>query len=191
MTLSTNKPYSKPFYGKGIFINEAVIVSIADVSGTTPHPLTSSVDIGVRLTLEVGKDFRPEMLIAGSFKRNESGEVLGWGSAFPIQELFSKLGYNGTLNPDNSIPDEALETMLGKRFLRLSYVSGEKINGKPHYSDWNIIATPEEGADTLAKRFHASLEKGYPRNYRPEVLDTTPAENTSTTDTSIPEGGVF
>ena len=60
MTLSLNQPYSKPFFGKGIFVNEATIVSIEDVSATTPHPLTNPVDIGVRLVLEIGRDFQPE-----------------------------------------------------------------------------------------------------------------------------------
>lgn len=191
MTLSVNKPYSKPYFGKGIFVNEATIFSIEDVSGTTPRPLTNPVDIGVRLVLEIGKDFQPELLIAGNFKRSESGEITGWGSAFPVQELFSKLGFKGNLNSDNSLTDEALEAMLGKKFLRLSYVSGTKNNGKVHYSDWNIIATPEEGAESLAKRFQSSLSKGYPKNYRPESLDAEPIEQTTSVNETVEEDDVF
>ncbi|MFZ4622375.1 MAG: hypothetical protein ACOYNS_17565 [Bacteroidota bacterium] len=191
MTLSMNQPYSKPFFGKGVFVNEASIYAIEDVSGTTPHPLTNPVDIGVRLTLDIGRDFQPEMLIAGNFKKNEIGEIIGWGSAFPVQEFFSKLGYKGTLNPDNTIPEEALEEVLEKKFLRLSYVSGSKNNGKAHYSDWNIVTSIDDGAESLAKRFHSSVAKGYPKNYRPDALDDQPVANHATESESVEEGNVF
>ncbi|MFA6468220.1 MAG: hypothetical protein WCW35_04920 [Bacteroidota bacterium] len=175
MTLSTNNPYAKPTFGKGVYINEATIIEVEDVSGTTPQPFIKQVDIGIRLTLDIGKTFSTKMLIAGDFKRNENQEVTSWGAAFIVQEAFAKLGYKGSLNPDNSIPDEALESLLDKKFLKLSYVSGVRENGKFYWTDWNNICSVEEGAEQLAKRFKASLAKGYPKNYRPELLDREPA----------------
>jgi len=172
MTLSCNNPFSTRTYGPGIYINEVTILNAEDISGQ-PLPYSENpVDIGIKLTLDIGKDWNPEMIIAGSFKRDfETNEVIGWGSAWPVQEALSKLGYTGSLNEDNRIPPEVLEDIVGKKFLRLSYVSGTKGDGKHRYSDWNLIGSVEEGADTLAARFRRQIAKGYPKNYRPELLE--------------------
>ncbi len=172
MTLSTNNQWKKRTYGPGIFINEVEVAAAEDISGTTPPYMDRSVDIGIKLTLEVGKDFQPQLSITGNFKRDpDTGEVIGWGGAFVVQEALARLGFKGELDQENRIPAEALEGVIGKRFLRLSYISGEKQNGKPRYSDWGRIATPEEGTEDLVTRFKRSVAKGYPKNYRPELLD--------------------
>lgn len=171
MTLSV-KPFSNHSFLKGVFISEVEIVDAEDISGEVLPHLQQPFDIGVRLKLEIGRSFQPEFVIAGNFKRDElSGEVIGWGSAFVVQEALSRLGFKGDLEPDNRIPEGVVPSLVGKRFLRLSYVSGLKENGKLRYNDWNMIATLEEGAESLLKRFERSLSRGYPRNYRPELMD--------------------
>jgi hypothetical protein len=184
MTLSCNKPYTKRNYGPGIYINEATIANVEDISGQ-PLPFTEQpFDIGIKLTLDIGKDFRPEMIIAGNFKRDpESGEIIGWGSGFVVQEALTRLGYSGVLAEGNRIPTDALVSLIGKTFLRLSYVSGTRNDGKFKYTDWNQIATVDEGADSLASRFKRSLTKGYPRNYHPDLLDMPPLEEVTATST--------
>jgi hypothetical protein len=172
MTLSTDNQWKKRTYGPGVFINEVEVAAAEDISGTTPPFMDRPVDIGIKLTLEIGKNFQPVLSITGNFKRDtDTGEVIGWGSAFVVQEALSRLGFKGELDQENRIPADALQRVIGKSFLRLSYISGEKQNGKPRYSDWGRMASTEEGAEELAKRFKQSVAKGYPKNYRPELLD--------------------
>jgi len=177
MTLSCNKRYQKRTYGPGIFINEATIADVQDVSGLILPFMERPFEIGIKLYLDIGRNFQPELVIAGDFKRDPAtGEVVGWGGAFVVQEALSRLGYTGPLEDGNKIPEEVLLELVGKQFLRLSYVSGQKENGKLRYSDWNQIATPEEGPDDLLLRWKRSLQRGYPRNFRPELMDRAAGE---------------
>ncbi len=171
MTLSCNKPSQIPDMPLGVFIGEATIVSVEDVSGTTPAFMSRAVDIGMNLTLEIGREFQPRMLIAGNFRRDiKSGEVVAWGSACVVQDALLRLGYTGALDPGNKIPAKALQGLVGVTFLRLSYVSGTKNTGKPRYSDWTTIGSIADGPDELLARWKHSRSRGYPRNYRPDVL---------------------
>ncbi len=157
---------------KGIIVGKVTIVGVEDISGTTPQHLQFPVDIGIKLTLDVGKSFQPEMIIAGNFKRdNSTGDVVSWGGGFVIQDLLIRMGYLGKLNEGNTIPSEALESLKGKSFLRLSYVTGLKQDGRPRYSDWTQVAAEDESRESLVARFHRSVAKGYPKNFRPEVLE--------------------
>lgn len=172
MTLSCDRTFTKRTYGPGIYINEVTVANVVDISGEILPFRDQPYDIGIKLVLDIGRDFQPEMLIAGSFKRDPvTQEVVDWGSAFVVQEAIAKLGFTGRLLEGNRIPEEVLQTLIGKKFLRLSYISGMKEGGKPRYSDWNIIGKIEEGSESLAQRFRKSLAKGYPKNYRPHLLD--------------------
>ena len=180
MTLSCKSPFNSSTYAPGIFINQVTVVGAVDVSGTQLPFMERPIDIGLKLTLDIGRDFQPELLIAGNFKRDpKSNEVVGWGSAFVVQEALARLGYTGTLEGDNRIPADVLAEVVGKHIYRLSYVSGQKDGGKLRYSDWNQIATLEEGGDDLLARFKKSLTRGYPKNYKPDLL-TEPAAGVPT-----------
>ena len=177
MTLSCDKPSQIPDLPLGVYVNEATIVSVEDVSGTTPAFMSRPLDIGMKLTLEVGRDFQPQMLIAGNFRRDiKSGDVVAWGSACVVQDALLRLGYTGPLDPGNKIPTKALQDLVGATFLRLSYVSGTKNTGKPRYSDWTTIGSIADGPGDLLARWKHSRSRGYPRNYRPDVLGA-PAVN--------------
>ena len=171
MTLSLNNPFRND-YGEGVFISLVTIVDVEDISGSTPPFMNFPIDIGLKLHLDVGKGFYPQMIIAGNFQRNfPSDEVSGWGSAFVVQDFLNKLGFTGRLNKDNKIPVNIIQSIIGKKFYRLSYVSGIKEDEKLKYSDWNIISTEDEGAEYLADKFYKSVLKGYPKNYRPELAN--------------------
>ncbi len=175
MTLSCDNPWSNRTFGPGIFVSEATVAAIEDISGQ-PLPFRDQpCDIGIRLTLDIGRDFQPDLYISGDFKRADTGEITGWGGAFIVQEALSRLGYSGVLTDENRIPEGVLAGCVGRKIYRLSYVTGMKDSGKPRYNDWSQFATLEEGADELVHRFKRSLAKGYPRNYRPEVLEEQPA----------------
>lgn len=172
MTLSCDKPWGSKSYGPGMFISQVTVLQAEDVSGQQAPFLQRPYDIGIKLTLDIGKDFHPQLTIAGEFKRDPvSNEVIGWGSAFVVQEALARTGYTGNLDPGNKLPATALSGLIGKRFLRLSYISGRKDDGRIRYSDWNHIASLDEGGDELAKRFRRSLAKGYPKNYHPELVE--------------------
>ena len=185
MTLSCESRFQKRAYLPGVYINEVTVADVQDISGQQLPFMQEPVDIGIRLFLDIGRDFQPELVIAGNLKRDESGEVIGWGSGFVVQEALSKLGYTGQLEEGNRIPVGALEGAIGKKFIRLSYISGVKGDGKFRYSDWNTIATVEEGAESLAARFRRSLRKGYPRNYRPQLLDAPAGGSTATPEEEV------
>lgn len=172
MTLSCSKPWSNKTYGPGIFVSEATVIAAKDESGQLQSFLNRTFDSAIRLTVDIGREFFPEILIAGDFKRNtDTNEIIGWGGAFVVQEALSRLGYTGDLVEGNTIPPDVIESLVGKPFYRLSYISGVKDGGKLRYSDWNQIAALEEGAESLASRFKRSLTKGYPRNYHPDIMD--------------------
>jgi hypothetical protein len=172
MTLTCSRPFGPKTYGPGVYINRVRIINAEDVSGQELTFSDLPYDIAIKLTLDVGRGFNPSMLIGGNFTRNPgTEEVTGWGGAFVIQDALSRLGYKGDLDPENKIPLAVLEGIIGKEFLRLSYVSGERDDGKLRYSDWHQIASVEETPDSLAVRFKRSLTKGYPRNYRPVLVE--------------------
>ena len=172
MTLSCSRPFSAQTYAPGIYVNEVTILQAEDISGELLPFFDNPVDIGIKLTLNIGRDFNPEMTIAGSFKRDpNTEEVVGWGSAFLVQEALLRLGYTENLEQGNRIHSHVFQEVVGKKFLKLAYVSGVRDNGKLRYYDWNQIATLEEGVENLVNRFRRSLAKGYPKNYRPDVLD--------------------
>lgn len=181
MTLSCDKPFSTNKYGPGIFVNKATIVDAVDISGQAYGYMQNPCDIGIVLVLDIGRDFQPELIIGGLFKRDvNTGEVVAWGSAFIVQEALSRLGFTGRLDPGNKIPKAALSALKGRPILRLSYVSGTRENGKLKYSDWSQIGVPESGESELVGRFRKSLSRGFPKNYRPELVDAgVPLEPTS------------
>jgi hypothetical protein len=175
MTLSCDKPFSTGKYGAGIHIAKAKVISVEDISGKAHRYMQMPCDIGIVLTLDISKSFQPELIISGMFKRNvDTGEVIGWGGAFVVQEALLRLGYTGLLDAGNKIPKAALNALVGKEILRLAYVSGTKDGGKLRYSDWAQIGTPSTGEQELANRFRQSVTRGYPRNYHPSLMDGTP-----------------
>lgn len=188
MTLTTENRFKQNLYGEGVYINLVTIADAEDISNTQPLFLDRPIEIGIKLKLEIGREFQPEMSIFGEFEWDQdTNEIIGWGSAFVLQELLYKLGYKGPLNSNNTIPQEALKNLIGKQFFKLSYVSGIKDNGDLKYSNWNIIAATDETPESLANRFHKSVVNGYPRNYRPELVEIEKEANIE----SVPNQGVI
>ena len=164
-------------------MNLVTITDAIDISGQQLPHLTQPFDIALCLTLDVGRDFQPELIIGGNFKKDvNTNNVIGWGSGFLVQDVMNRLGYNGPLEEGNSIPRTALQSLVGKKFYRLSFVSGIRDNGKFRYSDWNQIASENEGTESLMKRFMQSVAKGYPKHYKPELLEQVVLENSKKND---------
>lgn len=165
---------------RSISIGKATIVRAQNISGQQLAYMKYPCDLGVSLTLEVGQSFQPELNITGNFTKDEAGEPKGWGSAFKVRDFFIQMGVDNAtltnaLNEGSGVPEAAMETPIGKEVFRLSYVTGRKSDGRLKYSDWSEVATVEQGAEYLLKRFRESVARGYPKNYAPEAVadDTT------------------
>jgi hypothetical protein len=182
MSLSIND--KKESAGNGIVIQVVSIITAEDVSNTTPPFLTTPCDLGVKLTLDIGRDFQPEFTITGGVKREtvdgHEGVITGWGGAFKVRDFFSNLGIGGDLIADDdkyptiySIPTTMLEEAKGKQFKRLSYISGVRPSGKTRWADWTEIASINESDEAFVKRFEKGVAKGFPSNYKPETGEVT------------------
>jgi hypothetical protein len=158
-------------YGPGVYIGKATIVGVQDVTEEGLPFLQQNPDVAITITLDIGKDFNPEMSFFGNFKRDErNGLVTDWGGAFPVRGLFDACKIVGEINDDGTIPQEMLDQLVGKEILRLQYVSGFRKDGKIRYSDWNNVLGGSDKPEKLAKLFEDSVAKGYPKNYSPEIL---------------------
>jgi hypothetical protein len=158
-------------YGIGVFINKVTVASAEDRSGQKPVFLQSAPDVWIELTLDIGRGFRPRMSFFGDFKRDDqTREITDWGSAFKVKNLFANLGIEGDINEDGTIPSSMLEKLPGKEFYRLKYASKIRNDGKVQYSDWTD-RVDVDNPKRLAQAFFKSVDRGYPRNYRPELVD--------------------
>ena len=160
----------------GIFVSEATIKNIIVKYDVQEKWQKRPDDIAVFLTLDVGQNFDYEMRIGGYFNRNEDGSVKNWGAALKVKILLDALSVEGKLTDDWQLPDETVEEMMGKKFLRLSYVSGTKENGKPRWFDWNEVGKLGQ-EDRLKERFMKAVNDGWVKNFRPDTGDSfDPAE---------------
>jgi hypothetical protein len=160
---------------EGIIISRTRIVNAKDISHQAlPFTKGRAVDVGVELTLDIGKSFNPTLTIYGDFEKDASGTVVKWGSAFKVHDLLMALcpEYVADLKENYRISPDALTALMGKEFLRLTYVIGVRDDGKIRYSDWTTIGTVEAGEEALKKRWTRSIKSGYPSNFHPEVLES-------------------
>jgi len=160
----------------GVFVSEATIKNIVVKYDVQEEWQKRPDDIALFLTLDVGQNFDYEMHIGGFFNRNEDGSVKNWGAALKVKILLDALNIKGSLTEDWQLSDEVLEEMMGKKFLRLSYVSGTKDNGKPRWFDWNEVGRLGQ-EDRLKERFMKAVNDGWVKNFRPDTGDDfDPAE---------------
>ena len=160
----------------GVFVSEATIKNIVVKYDVQEKWQKRPDDIAVFLTLDVGQNFDYEMRIGGFFNRNEDGSVKNWGAELKVKILLDALNIKGSLTKDWQLPDEIVEEMIGKKFLRLSYVSGTKDNGKARWFDWNEVGRLGQ-EDRLKERFMKAVNDGWVKNFRPDTGDDfDPAE---------------
>ena len=160
----------------GIFVSEATIKNVVVKYDVQEKWQKRPDDIAVFLTLDVGQNFDYEMRIGGYFNRKDDGSVKNWGAALKVKILLNALDIEGKLSKDFQLTDEILDEMIGKKFLRLSYVSGTKDNGKPRWFDWNEVGKLGQ-EDRLKERFMKAVRDGWVKNFRPDTSDDfDPAE---------------
>jgi len=168
---------SSPSHLSGTFVNLVTIVHAESISGKDVYNNGNPVDCGVRLTIDIGREWQPKMMIHGNFKKE--GDKIGWGSAFAVKDLLTKLKLKGQLNPDGSIPQDLLDAMVGRKFVRLSYIRGvDQTTGKKRYTDYRHVEVPKNEDDAaevaklgqvLTNKFVKDVTNGWVKNFQPDA----------------------
>jgi hypothetical protein len=198
MSLTAGVPRTSQQAAKGIFISEATIKAVRDVSGKEPYKfefytkglsaeaiaklperIKTPCDCGIQMKLDIGKSFEPEMLVYGNFKWN-GNVVADWGGAFKVRTVFDVTHVPMTMNGTNKLPETAIKQLVGKKVLRLSYIRGVKqteTGKKMSTLTWDIVgdATDPKGKEKLLATFQAYVKKqaaaGYPLKFNPDAMD--------------------
>jgi hypothetical protein len=155
----------------GVFVDK---VRIVDAEQTDER----FGDLSLKLLLDIGKEWQPVMYIDGTFKKDDSGEVLGIGSVMKLLRFFERLGIQTTLSSDQPIPQDAINSLINREMYRLRYSTGINGEGKPTRKDWQEVWNGEDpnGAASLKQRFFTEVTRGYPKDYvTPTTQSTLPA----------------
>lgn len=165
---------------KGVFITEAKIINLIDISGkpTYAENPDSTHDLAIEIEFDINKSWTKKVVIKGDFKK-DGNAITGWGSAFVVKDFFIKIGcFRGLLEEEikerigllekKQIPADFLVKARNKKIYILDYVRAMTDDGKLKYSTWNIVDTDPE---ILKGAFKTSVAKGYPSNYKPELMD--------------------
>ena len=130
-----------------------------------------SDDIGLDVTLDIGKDFKPVMYIGGSFKLDEiNNTIIGWGRAYKVKMFFDAIWLpiklaKGTSVVENRLPEGFENHIIGKDFERLSYLSTKtKPDGSNRWRDWQDVIRTGEGKK-LKEQFTEAVNNGYVKDF--------------------------
>ena len=173
---SNSRQSNAPRKKTGVFISEATIKSVSVKYDIQEEWQKRPDDIALYLDLDIGRDFDHQMRIGGYFNRNDDGTIKNWGAALKVKILLDSLGIEGQLTDEHQLPDEVIEDMVGKKFLRLSYVAGIKKNGKTLWVDWNEVGKVGQ-EDRLREKFMKSVNDGWVKNYKPDTQEDNSSQN--------------
>jgi hypothetical protein len=150
------------------FVQQAHIRGAKPTYNTEVFGIQWCVDLSLLLDIvkRNGQSYNYTLNIRCNYQKNESGSIVGWGSAFKLQKLFTVTDIEGALNDDGTIPEDLLEQLIGKSIFVLSYISGVREKESLRYQMWDVV---EKDRQSIISEFESSLQKGYPRNYAPEV----------------------
>ena len=156
-----------------IFVDKVKIATAEIKYGVQEEWQTYSDDISIHLTLDIGKDFQPNMYIGGNYKKDEvSGEIVGWSTAFKVKMFFDSIGLPIKLdkgkNPQSSrLPADAQQRLIGKDFLRLTYISTKtKRDGGALWKDWQETRLPNYDTNKFKEEFKTSVSKSYVKDFK-------------------------
>ena len=154
-----------------IFVDKVKIASATVKHDTKEDWQTYSDNISIHLTLDIGRDFQPNMYIGGSFKTDEvNGNIERLSTAFKIKMFFDSIGMPIRLdkgkNPQSSrLPADVDQLLVGKEFLRLTYLSTKtKRDGNQLWKDWQETR-PAEGQGSNIADFKAKFKESVCKIY--------------------------
>ena len=156
----------------GVFINDVTIVDIEVIYGGTEWQKEKyKDDVGINVTIDIGRDFQPKFYTGGRFKKDEFGEKVGEGTLRRLDIFFDAIDVDAKFDDEDKIPEDVLPDCRCRVFKRLSYVKVTKKNGKPSYADFQTVAAPESQNGELVAEFKLNIEKGWIKNYKPELME--------------------
>jgi len=161
----------------GIFVQNAKIVSVNDLSGTVHPRINKTFDLYILLTLDVNRTFTPTFELFGNLRRDADGKAVEWGDAFKIGRLFMNCGIKLVLDDNDRIPADMLEALKGHSFSWLKYIAGPKKNdpSKPLWVSWDITGKADE-FEPLKHAFAARVKQGKIKKFTPNFsAETTPS----------------
>ena len=163
-----------------IFVDTVKIASAEIKYSVQEDWQTYADDISVHLTLDIGRDFEPNMYIGGNYKKDKvSGEIIGWSTAFKVKLFFDAIGMPVKLdkgkNPKSStLPADAAQRLLGKEFSRLTYMSTKtKRNGNPLWKDWQETRSASYDQTKFKNEFKESVSKKYVKDFAETGVEDT------------------
>ena len=157
------------FLRPSYFIQQALIRAIKPTYKTEVFGILWDIDLSILsdIVKRNGESYNYTLNIRCNFQKDQSGNIIGWGSAFKIPKLFDVAGVEGKINDDGIISENSLERLIGCNIFVLSYVTGLREDESLKYQMWDIV---EKDKQSLISEFESAHLKGYPRNYSPEVL---------------------
>lgn len=162
------------------FIQQATIKGVKPTYNTEVFGIVWDVDLSILLEIikRNGEPYNYTLNIRCNYQKDDTGIIVGWGSAFKLQKLFNVAGIEGRFNSDGTIPEELLKQLIGKSIYILSYISGLREDESLKYQSWDVV---EKDRQSLIKEFESAQLKGYPRNYDPDARTLVKEQNNDNT----------
>ena len=171
-------------YMDGVFINQVTVVDVEPIYGGTEWQSEKwKDDIGLNIKIEIGQNFQPVFYIGGRLKKDEFGEIKDPGSVRRVIQFFEAIDVTVDLDGQYKIVNkDSLRDCIGRHFLRLSYVSGKRDNGKLKYSDFQQVIPATSEKRELIDMFKSHLNNKWIKNYQPEVMESNSPGNDELAD---------
>ena len=111
---------------------------------------------------------------AGNWKKDAQGVVSGWGKLYGLGLFFKSAGVEVEVTDNGRINPKQLAPLKGKKLWRVEYVNDtyedKEGNTKPSYAMFNTFFPEDTPIEKIKQVWENSLAKGYPNNYRPDIL---------------------
>ena len=142
-------------------------------------------DVGLTLTLDIGKDFQPEWYLGGSYKKDPvQGTITGWSTVWSgVGMIFRSVGTpikcpEGQTVTSALFPEQLISNLEGKQICRLKYKSANRTdkNGNPKWVEFNN--TEKAGNDeALMAKFAEDIKAGWVKDFLdPSKENTNPVQ---------------
>lgn len=182
---------NSPKQSDGIFVDTVKIVK-AEINYRVMEKWQKMPDdISLKLTLDIGKDFEPEMYIGGQFREDKvSGNVISWGTATKVKILLDNIGLGVACDKNapasaQKLPEDIADRMVGQEFLRLMYRSTRtKQDGNYRIKEWQETGAVGPGnAQKLKNKFNEAVSNSWVKDYNPSAEAPKPVDLDDTTST--------
>jgi|TARA_Y100000296_G_C5146752_1_gene244148 hypothetical protein len=159
---------------KNVSLQPVTILDIEAFYDTKQHWQEKADDVGVSLTLDIGRDFNPTMYIGGLHKVDQMSGNKTYGSSVRVKILMQAIGLGKGIDDFVFKKDQdGLEKAIGREFLRLSFKYIKPKDGSIGWRDWHTVAKVGQ-EDALLAKFKKAIDEGWVKNvYKPESINDT------------------